>query len=122
MPLDPNPSPGDNSGMKTNRGGLGSSGAIAPRRFLCSLFAIILAGIATAPLQADPPKSQMTVGVQPPPPVAHPPGHNLYYPYYPYLPLRPKPKVRCEQDRLLTDTTPCGNETVEPQFLPWGAR
>jgi hypothetical protein len=40
------------------------------------------------------------------------------YPYaYPYLPIVPKAKVRCEQDRLLTDTTPCGEETAEPVVI-----
>jgi len=72
----------------------------------------IIALAAATPLHAEPVKSQMTVGVQrPPPPIVVAP---IVSPYYPYIPLRPRPRVRCEQDRLLTDTRPCGEESAEP--------
>jgi hypothetical protein len=77
-----------------------------------TLFAIA----ATAPLHAETGKSQMTVGVQPTPAPSQFFIPEVSYPY-PILPLHARPKVRCEQDRLLTGATPCGDETAEPLVI-----
>jgi hypothetical protein len=71
---------------------------------------IIWSFLATAPLSAE-------LVVSPPP--TPPPARNIapVNPYAPFLPLRSKVRVRCEQDRLLTDTSPCGKETEEPVLL-----
>lgn len=75
-------------------------------RFCSWLGAPVLAVALATPASAwDSPNSQMTVGVQqaaPPAPAPHP----HYIPYWPIAPI--KNKVRCEQDRLLTD--PCGKD------------
>lgn len=75
-------------------------------RFATRLGALVLAVAAAVPASAwDSQNSQMTVGVrQAEPPAPAPIPH--YIPYWPIAPI--KNKVRCEQDRLLTD--PCGKE------------
>ena len=94
--------------MNANR----NSGAVA------AAIVIALAALTAAPLRAQTAKSQMTVGVQPPPPPPRWRRPGYYHPYYyPYLPLTPR-KKRCEQDRLLTDTTPCGDATEAPPAGP----
>jgi hypothetical protein len=69
--------------------------------------------VSAGPAYAQTAKSEMSVGVQPPPaPVTHPrPPRGPYYPY-PLAPV-PEKRKRCEQDRLLTDTTPCDKDGYE---------
>ncbi|MBA2934973.1 hypothetical protein HZF05_12775 [Sphingomonas sp. CGMCC 1.13654] len=60
-----------------------------------------------------------TAVIVPPPPPAPAPSAPAYpYPVYP-LPGWVHPDgMRCEQDRLLTDRTPCGAQTEAQQLPP----
>ncbi|HWL46994.1 MAG TPA: hypothetical protein VNQ31_04685 [Sphingomonadaceae bacterium] len=83
----------------------------APHPVIGTLFlAALLAGAVGATAQEQG-SSQMTVGVQPPPPP--PPVVQPTWPWaYPpsaYVPP-PRKTKRCEQDRLLTDQTPCDDD------------
>jgi hypothetical protein len=71
---------------------------------------IIWTFLAAAPLNAE-------LVVSPPP--TPPPARNIARAnsFPPLLPLRRRVKMRCEQDRLLTDASPCGKETEEPVLL-----
>lgn len=71
------------------------------------LFAAAL-GFAATPAIAQ---SGM-ISSQPPATPAHPSPPMPYpYPAYPVPSWAHPDEIRCEQDRLLTDTTPCGAET-----------
>lgn len=73
---------------------------------------VLFAGamLAAAPLQAE-------LVVRPPPTPGPAPAISQLNPYALLLPVRPRSRVRCEQDRLLTNTSPCGSETEEPILL-----
>lgn len=60
------------------------------------------------------------MSVQPPPAKpAHRPVSPAPYPYpaYPTPSWAQSNETRCEQDRLLTDTTPCGAGTGQPEVV-----
>ena len=75
---------------------------------MSALFVSVILG--AAPLKAE-------LVVSPPPTPAIAPNISQPNPYTLLLPVRPRVRVRCEQDRLLTDTSPCGKETAEPILL-----
>jgi hypothetical protein len=82
-------------------------------------FVRIAASIAVFGLTVSPLAAQSAVSVVTPPPA--PPAHHhapVPYPYpaYPVTSTR-SGEIRCEQDRLLTDNTPCGPETAQAQVV-----
>jgi glycine/D-amino acid oxidase-like deaminating enzyme len=79
---------------------------------ICATF-----GFMAGPVQAQ---TGMTVSPPPPPPVhvGPPPAYPYPYPVYPLPGWVHPDSVRCEQDRLLTDTRPCGSQTESATPLP----
>jgi len=73
-------------------------------------------GLAVTPAFAG----QGAMSVQPPPakPVHRsPPAVPHPYPVYPVPSWAHPNDVRCAQDRLLTDTSPCGAQTGQPEVV-----
>lgn len=84
-----------------------------------SLFVRITASIATLSLAVSPGSAQSGMSVAPPP-AAKPVHTHAPVPYpYPAYPVTSTQsgQIRCEQDRLLTDTSPCGSETAQTQAI-----
>lgn len=100
--------------MQTNDASVAGRRGYSKRRIDRVLGAMAMLALATAaPLQAQSVNSQMTVGGPAAPPATHRPPHYPHYPYGLVLPTAPR-TVRCEQDRLLTDTRPCTEEALVP--------
>ncbi|MDH7637136.1 hypothetical protein [Sphingomonas oryzagri] len=71
-------------------------------------------GLTVSPLAAQSAASVVT-------PLPAPPAHHQApvpypYPVYPVTSAR-SGEIRCEQDRLLTDNTPCGPEAAQAQVV-----
>jgi len=73
-------------------------------------------GVVAAPAIAQ--STAVTVQPAPARPVHRPPPPTPYpYPVYPTPAWVHPNAIRCEQDRLLTDTTPCGAGTGQPEVV-----
>ena len=84
-----------------------------PSRWIASCTSLAAFTIATSGAHAQRAPTQSAVQVN----TLTPEEAVRFYGLHPDMLPRPRPKVRCEQDRLLTGTTPCGEVTAEPLVL-----